>query len=337
MALKCGSISPHHEECCATWSHEQVCSRLLATTVSTARKHHYVPKSYLAAWTQDGTIDGQLLVVDKQTGKDWSVKPVNAAKETDLYMIDVADTEGEVSATSIEADFGRIEDEAAPIVKRVLAGEALPYGSDRVRVLTLLATLVVRVPSRLKWLNDVLREGVELVHKRMDASGELESPENPALAAQMKDWLDRGLIKVTIKQNAVLGHMVSMLPTLLNLLSLRRWTVLRTRPDAGDLVCTDHPVLLEWIKQPQPGASPGFGIKNTAVFVPIGPSAALLGLWDAEPKDVTLTRNQVAFWNGELLGYASRFVFSRDDFEATRKNGAIDRRKDVIRILGSEK
>jgi hypothetical protein len=64
--------------------------------MSTPRKHHYVPKSYLAAWTDDGTIDGHLQVIDKSNGKAWAVKPVNAAMETDLYMIDVAEVEGDL-------------------------------------------------------------------------------------------------------------------------------------------------------------------------------------------------------------------------------------------------
>jgi hypothetical protein len=299
--------------------------------MSTPRKHHYVPKSYLAAWTDDGTVDGQLQVIDKCLGKAWSVKPVNAAKETDLYMIDVSETVGEVAATEIEKTFGTIEDAAVPAIKRMLAGEAMVSGEDRENVMSLLATLVARVPSRLDWIDEFMRKPVEMVYRRLEAEGKLPRPEDPKLAAQMKEWFDQGLIKIEIKQNARLAMMASMLPTLLNLFMLRHWTVLRTQPESGDLICTDHPVLLEWIKKVPTGESPGFGLQNTAIFVPIGPSAALLGLWDAEPKDATLTRQQVAFWNGELLGHVDRFAFSRGDFAALHKSNAIHTRDDVIR------
>ena len=296
----------------------------------TPRKHHYVPKSYLAAWTDTGTVDGQLQVIDKSTGRAWAVRPINAAKETDLYMIEVSEVDGEVAATEIETTFGAIEDEAMPIIKRMLAAENMVTGKDRENVMMFLAALVVRVPSRLNWIDDVMRKPVEMVYRQLEAEGKLRSS-NPELDAKIKEWFDKGLIKIEIKQNARLGMMASMLPTLLDLLMARQWAVLRTQPDAGDLICTDHPVLLEWIKRAPLGESPGFGLENTAVFVPIGPSAALFGLWDAEPTDPMMTRDQVAFWNGQLLGCVHRFVFSRGDFSALHKNDEVHRRDDVIR------
>ena len=297
----------------------------------TPRKHHFVPKSFLAAWTEDGTIDGRLQVIDKSTGKAWSVRPVNAAKETDLYMIDVSEVVGHVTATDIETTFATIEDAAAPVIRRRLAGDAMASGADQENVMSLLATLVARVPSRLDWIDEVMRKPIEIVYRRLEAEGKLPQPEDPKLAAQMKLWFEQGLIKIEIKQNARLAMMVSMLPTLLHLFMLRRWTILRTQPNAGDLICTDQPVLLDWIKRAPVGLSPGFGLQNTAIFVPIGPSAALLGLWDAEPKDATLTRQQVEFWNGELLGHLDRFAFSRGDFAALHKSDAIHSREEVIR------
>lgn len=303
--------------------------------MSTPRKHHYVPESYLAAWTDDGTVDGQLQVMDKSLGKAWSVKPVKAAKQTDLYMIDVSETIGEIAATEIEKTFGTIEDAAAPVIKRILAGEPMVSGEDRKNVMLLLATLVARVPPRLDWIDELMRKPVEMVYRQLMAEGTLPQPEDPKLAAKMKEWFDQGLIKIEIKQNARLAMMASMLPTLLNLFMLRHWTVLRTQLDAGDLICTDHPVLLEWIKRVPAGESPGFGLQNTAIFIPIGPSAALLGLWDAQTKDATLTRQQVAFWNGELLGYADRFAFSRGDFAALHRSDAVHSREEVIRCWAS--
>lgn len=299
--------------------------------MNTPRKHHYLPKSYLAAWTDSGTIDGQVHVIDKSTGNAWAVRPVNAAKETDLYMIDVSKVVGDIEATEIESFFGKIEDAAAPVIKRMISGDPMPDTADRESLMTFLAVLTLRVPARLRWIDELLRKPIETVYRRLEAEGKLSQPEDPDLASKMKEWFDQGLIRIEIKQNARLDMMMAGVPTLAQLLTLRRWTVLRAQKNAGDLVCTDHPVLLEWIKRAAEGASPGFGLENTAVFVPLGPSTALLGLWNAEPKNATLTENQVTFWNGELLGLVDRFVFSRGDFAALHKTGAIDRRADVIR------
>jgi len=299
--------------------------------MSTPRKHHYIPKSFLAAWTNSGTPDGSLQVIDKSTGNAWSVKPVNAAKETDLYMIDVSETSGEIAATEIETNFGIIEGAASPILKRMLEGEAMVSGEDREKVLSLLATLVARVPSRLDWIDEIMRKPVEIAYRRLEAEGKLPQPDDPKLAALMNDWFDQGKIRIEIKQNARLEMMASMLPTLLQLFMLRHWTVLRTRPDAGDLICTDDPVLLLWDKPVPNGESPGFGLANTLVFVPIGPAAARVGLWMTEARDPTLTWQDVMSWNALLLNQVNRFVFSRRDFLTLHTTDAIHSRNDVIR------
>ncbi len=295
------------------------------------RKHHYLPKSYLAAWTDDGTLDGQLQVIDNKSGRAWAVRPANAAAENDLYLIDLSEVEGDVAAAEIETAFATIESAAMPVIKRVVAGQNLLDDIEQQDLMAFLAVLTMRVPSRLRWIDEFMRKPVEAVYRRLEVEGKLPQPDDPGLAAKMKEWFASGFIRVEIKQNAKLAMMISTLPTLMQLFSLRRWSVLRVASDAGDLVCTDHPVLLEWIKKMPTGESPGFGLQNTAVFVPVGPKTAMLGLWAMEPKDKALSESQVAFWNGELLGYLDRFVFSRGDFAALHKSDAVDRRADVIR------
>jgi hypothetical protein len=298
--------------------------------MSIPRKHHYIPKSYLAAWTDDGTLEGRLQVIDKSTARTWEVRPVNAAKETDLYMIDVSEIEEDIEATKIETTFATIEDAAAPVIRRMLTEEFVPEGEDREKLVAFLSVLAMRVPSRLRWIDDILRKPVEMMYRRLEAEGKFEEPGDPEVAKKMKEWFNQGLIRIDIKQNARLSMMIATLPTLMRLLMERTWTLLRTKPDAGDLVTMDQPVLLKWIKPVPDGMSPGFELKNTAVFVPLGPEAALLGLWDAAPKEHTLTASQVTSWNGELLGQVDRFVFSRGDFSALHRTGAVDRREEVV-------
>lgn len=294
------------------------------------RKHHWLPKMFLAAWTTNGTIDGQLQVLDKTKARSWSVRPVNAAVEHDLYMIDLAELNDVVSGTEIEDTFALVEGAAAPVIRTILDGEENPTGEDRENLIAFMAIMAVRVPARLNWIDEVMRKPVELVYRRLEEKGELPQPDDPQLAAKMKEWFDQGLIQIQIKQNARLAMMASMLPGVMKLLMQRRWTVMRAAQDASDLVCPDHPVLLQWIKAAPAGASPGFGLENTAVFVPIGPSTALLGLWDKEPDNQQLSADQVAGWNGELLGHVDRFAFCRGDFVAEHRSGEMDTRDVVL-------
>ena len=218
-----------------------------------------------------------------------------------------------------------------PIIGRIRDGATAPSATELEEVMAFLAALTLRVPGRLEWIDDFMRKPIEAVCRQLLDDDQPLQMEDPRLREQMKDWFDQGLIRVKIKQNARLGMMVAGLETVMRLLALRHWTVLRVEPNAGDLVCTDHPVVLEWIKPVPGGMSPGFGLLNTAVFVPLSPEVALLGLWNAEPAIRTLSATQVAFWNSGLLGYVHRFVFSRGDFNALHKSGAVDSREDVMR------
>lgn len=299
--------------------------------MSTPRRHHYVPKAYLAAWTNTGSADGRLHVLDKSTGRSWVTGPINAAVETDLYMIDLDEVAEDISATEIESQFAVVEGSAMPIIRGIIDDNTSPTSAELEELMAFLAVLTLRVPGRLQWIDDFMRQPIEAVYRRLEAEGKLPQPDDPELAAQMKEWFDSGLIEIKIKQNARLGMMVAGLETVMKQLVLRHWTVLRCEAGAGDLICTDHPVLLEWIRPVPDGSSPGFGLTNTAVFAPLSPNVALLGLWDAEPTVPLLNARQVAGWNSSLLGHVHRFVFSRGDFEAVHKSGVIDRRSDVLR------
>jgi len=298
--------------------------------MSAPRKHHWIPKFYLSEWTDTGEKNGHLQVLDKQTGREWSTCPAKAAAETDLYTIDISEVAAKIGATEIEDTFATIEGAAAPVIKAINNGAAIPTGEDRENLIAFIALLAMRVPARLRWIEDFLRKPLQAVCQRLVSEGKLPRSGNHELDEKMKEWFEQGSIRIDISPNVRLNMMLSSLPTLMSYLMRRQWTVLRTAPHSGDLVCTDHPVLLVWTKPVPAGSSLGFGLLDTAVFVPLSPATALLGLFDAELRESVLSKEQVALWNGELLGHVDRFVFSRGDFAALHKSGQIDRRRKVL-------
>ena len=289
-----------------------------------AKKHHFIPKSFLAAWSDDGTVDGRLFVLDRSSGRHWVSSPLNSGFETHLYRIDVVDTESpDLSESEIEDAFMNIESAAIPTFKRLLDGESGLLGLGRVNISLFLATLIMRVPARLKWIQRLLQLPA---NRAIELAAARDQERDPAIDA---------LLDLNTK-NAQLAMMLRAVRTLTQLLMARQWTVLRTDSDAGDLICTDMPVLLNWIKPVANGEQPGFGLVNTAVFVPIGPLTALVGLWDATPTNAFLTRTQVASWNAELLRAMDRFVFCRTDFFALQKSGQLHQREDVLKCWNGQ-
>ena len=56
-----------------------------------ARNHHFVPQGYLAGFTDTGTREGRLYVLDLQTQKAFATRPRNVAAQRDFNRIDVED------------------------------------------------------------------------------------------------------------------------------------------------------------------------------------------------------------------------------------------------------
>ncbi len=298
--------------------------------MSSPRRHHYISQSYLTAWTTTGKADGQLQVIDKSTGRFWQTKPINAAFETDLYKIDPSEATEDIPEMVIENFFAGIESDAIPIIRQIIEVDTPLSATELEKVVVFLALLIMRVPKQLNLIDEVLRKPVEWMYQKLEAEGKFPQSKDPTLDALMKGWFDKGTIQIKIKPNARLGMMVDSLPNLAKLLARRHWTILRANPGVGDLICTDSPVLLEWIKPVPDGSSPGFGLENTAVFVPLSPAVSLFGLWNLEPTVRTLSEKKVEYWNSNLLHNAHRFVFSRGDFSSLHESGSIEHRSDIL-------
>ncbi|MCK4348666.1 MAG: DUF4238 domain-containing protein, partial [Thermoplasmatales archaeon] len=56
---------------------------------STARRHHYLPQAYLAAFTRTGSKDDQFFVLDVHSGRPFSTSPINVAVERDFNRVDI--------------------------------------------------------------------------------------------------------------------------------------------------------------------------------------------------------------------------------------------------------
>ena len=55
-----------------------------------SRRHHFVPKFYLARFTDTGTSDGRVWVLDPRAGRPFLERPKNIAWERDFNRVDVA-------------------------------------------------------------------------------------------------------------------------------------------------------------------------------------------------------------------------------------------------------
>lgn len=108
-----------------------------------ARRHHYLPQSYLAAFTNTGQKDGQFNVLEVQSGRSFRTSPINVATERDFNRVDI---EGH-SPDAIEQALAPFEAQAVAAIRKVIETEEFPNDDDWNWILNLLGLIAVRNPQ----------------------------------------------------------------------------------------------------------------------------------------------------------------------------------------------
>jgi hypothetical protein len=114
-----------------------------------ARRHHYLPQAYLAAFTGTGLKDGQFNVLDVQSGRSFRTSPINVAAERDFNRVDI---EGH-SPDAMEQALAPFEAQAVAAIRKVIETGEFPNDHDWNWILNLLGLIAVRNPQRRESFN----------------------------------------------------------------------------------------------------------------------------------------------------------------------------------------
>ncbi len=90
--------------------------------MSTARRHHYVPQGYLAAFTDTGTKEGQFCVMEVESGDCFSTSPKNVGVARDFNRVDA---DGQ-PIDALESALASFEGEAVEVIRKVLLSQTFP-------------------------------------------------------------------------------------------------------------------------------------------------------------------------------------------------------------------
>jgi len=323
---------------------------------NTARAHHYVPQAYLAGFTDTGAKDGRLYAHDYKQLKTWASTPAGVGFERDYYRVDLPGR----SPDEIEKVLGLVEDPGSVILKRILETQALPGGEEYAQFMLYLALLAVRIPSvrsamskaETDLMRIVLAMHAQLPDDQLEARFERmrqEDPSTPHTTVEefreaAKKVID-GKAELKLSRTAevrsfVVGHLGN-LEFIAELLMARQWVLLVPEEGAGDFICSDHPVVLEWTVEVPPFRrdSPGFGLQHTIVHVPLSRKLLLRGTFGG-PEGMTLPvdRNAVALLNGLAVGKATRFLYTPEpDFIWKKDDGSTGGIADVFAAIAEHR
>ncbi|MHB9145463.1 MAG: DUF4238 domain-containing protein [Symbiobacteriia bacterium] len=309
-----------------------------------ARRHHYIPQFYLEGFKRSADDKG-LWVTDTQRAVQFEAVTKDIGVQRDYNRVEISGVEPNV----VEEKLSQIEARAANVIRTLASSRVLPTDDDLNDLMVFIALLHTRSPSSRQVWGDGLKKVAEMAEIMKAASEEEKRKWSrvPAMPPDSKGVSYSEFSKVfkadgthELRNEANVEFMLEGAKVVAPLLIQRSWTVLVARKDAGDLICSDHPVSLVWTDaalMKQSFYSPGFGLRNTVVTVPLTRRIALWGSWGSGRRVSSLGPRDVAAINSRTAMYAQRHIYSaRRDFDYIDKLGRVLSSKALLRqILSS--
>jgi hypothetical protein len=317
------------------------------------RKHHYIPQFYLSGFSETGSADGTLYVLDFQLMKQWKSTSRGTAHERDYHVVELG---ADRDPMFVEKKLGEREGKWATVLRSVLESHDLPKGELFAELLAFIAFLAVRVPPIRNQVTDFIDRASKAQLRATFATPEGRDRLRSIIAEhcrtlplsdqekikqllqadpdleEMAEYVNSDRYEVGYEQTWNVQTMVQMAITLLPVLGRRKWSLWSVATDAPDLICSDCPVCLTWAKDVHGPYSPGFGLSNTLVTVPLGNRLLLSSTFEGL-EAVTLDCKGVAAMNARASMFANKLYTSKTEFVWLTKEGALGSVGDLLRGL----
>lgn len=298
--------------------------------MATARRHHYVPQGYLAAFTDTGTKERQFYVKNVVSGESFRTSPKNVAHIRDFNRVDI---EGQ-AIDALESALSSFETTAIDSIRRILLSMEFPDFNDCNVILNFLGLIAIRNPRARDSFNRARERGLhqlgELLvsdrrtfehHIRKAAEAGYVSNTNVSFE-ELKSFVDERRYTIEFHPEGNSRVEFKAFDKLLPILGQRTWSLL-VAPDGGpEFICADHPVTLVWKDGRQEPV--GFALRQTEVFFPLGPYVGFYGTFeDPLAPVVKLKPDYVAVMNARELESAERNCFSAKESFIVRYDGVV--------------
>jgi hypothetical protein len=295
-----------------------------------SRNHHYVPQGYLAGFTDTGTSDGKLYVLDLSTGSTFRTRPRNVAAERDFNRVEIDGQDPDFLEKSLGA---LLEDKAALAIRKIAQAQKFTGDDDFTYVINLLCLLVVRNPRARRSLASAKRQSAKIIgemlvsdkkiwehhNRKAREAGYVSEPD--VSFERVKAFVDGGKYTIEVATHALIRTELSIFDDILRCLGARVWSLLIAAPDAPDFITCDHPVTLVF-KDPKSKAAIGVGLHQTELVFPITARHAFLGVYENPMKPVLSVKAKgVAAMNTRVIRHADRQIYSREPVISVLKNG----------------
>lgn len=270
------------------------------------KKHHYVPKSYLAGFTPSGQVEDALWV--HRDGKSRQSKPEACAFEREYY----ARTEAREGYSDLENWLAGVEGAGIKVIRDLAAGDSLPTGENLAHLLDFVAIMSTRGPNTRERFDEFVSEVSRkylIIAKHCEAWNKGEKPAHSSTTPTEEE--------ISKFKQAELGPDYKLFPFLQGVevvrkcLAERQWAVWKTAENAARLITTDNPVIIDWMFPKAARDLPGHGHRHTMLSMPLTKRLLLVGCHEAAMDvQVPVPIEIVACQNGLRLFRARHEAYS---------------------------
>ena len=260
-----------------------------------ARRHHYVPQSYLAFFTESEDKNGSFYALDRKTGKSFPTSPLNVANIRDFNRIDVVGQRPD----ALESKFGEIEGKASEAIFWISQNRVFPNSEHWEYVINLIVLLLTRNPKEREIYDALWIKAYGEDDHQASRKGRSKGSPNSYFEA----------VSYTSTQ-------------IFNCVAHRYWSIMISEDDHPEFISCDHPVVLK--HKSDQGKAIGVCVKNTELIFPISRRVALYGVFEDQLDPIyKCSPGEIARINNEVVNNAFMHIFSARTEFTILSNGEI--------------
>lgn len=314
--------------------------------MSGARRHHWIPESYLGLFSHEGNTGSQVFVVDCVERKSFWTSTDNVCVKRDFNRIESPD----LDRNELEKRLGQFESNAISALREIGAGRATTGSQEWLYGLNLMGLIATRNPTTRQQLTRAAkRVTMELLQKSLEskeawqatiadikAAGALD----PSLSVDFerhREFVESGKFSMEFHQNFLILQELRGVMPVIEMLGRRTWSLLEAPVDSGGFLTTDRPVCVFPTDGSAPTAPTRLDDPKNSIVFPVSPRLLAYGCAHGTQYASDITRRAVARFNLALLRFSTGRVFGpheRCEFGSSKPELPLVVGSDVLKIVG---
>lgn len=314
--------------------------------MSGARRHHWIPESYLGLFSREGKTGSQVFVVDCVERKSFWTSTDNVCVRRDFNRIESP----ELDRNELEKRLGQFESNAINALREIGAGRATIDSQEWLHGLNLMGLIATRNPATRRQLTQAAeRVTLELLRKSLEskeawqatiadikAAGALD-PRSPVDFEHHRAFVEGGKFSMQFHQNFLIFQELTGVMPVIEMLGRRTWSLLEASVDSGGFLTTDRPVCVFPTDGSTPKAPTRLDDSKNSIVFPVSPRLLAYGCAHGRQYASDITRRAVARFNLALLRFSTGRVFGpheRCEFGSSKPELPLLVGSDVLEIVG---